>query len=145
MYVDYVRVYQDGGGNPPGFSTTIQAESYGSNAGVQLENTTDAGGGQNVGYIDTGDWMAYNSINIPTTGTYKVEYRVASLGGGGRLSLDVNAGANVLGYLDIPSTGGWQNWTTVSHNVTINAGTYNFGIFAQAGGFNLNWFRITKL
>lgn len=145
MYVDYVRVYQNGGGNNPGFTTTVQAESYGSNAGVQLETTTDAGGGQNVGYIDTGDWMAYNSINIPTTGTYKVEYRVASLNGGGRLSLDVNAGANVLGYVDIPSTGGWQNWTTVSHTVTINAGTYNFGVYAQAGGFNFNWFRITKL
>jgi hypothetical protein len=70
---------------------------------------------------------------------------VASLNGGGRLSLDVNAGANVLGYVDIPSTGGWQNWTTVSHNVTINAGTYNFGVFAQSGGWNFNWFRITKL
>jgi len=144
-YVDYVRVYQNGGTNNPGFSTTIQGESYGSSAGVQLETTTDAGGGQNVGYIDTGDWMAYNNINIPTTGAYKVEYRVASQNGGGRLSLDVNAGANVLGYIDIPSTGGWQNWTTVSHTVNINAGTYNFGIYAQTGGFNLNWFRITKL
>lgn len=144
MYVDYVKVYQSGGSNP-GFTTTVQAESYGSSAGVQLETTTDAGGGQNVGYIDTGDWMAYNNVTIPSTGTYRVEYRVANLNGGGRLSLDVNAGANVLGYMDIPSTGGWQNWTTVSHTVTINAGTYNFGIYAQAGGFNLNWFRITKL
>lgn len=145
MYVDYVRVYQNsgGGGNP--FSTTIQAESYSSMSGVQVETTTDAGGGSNVGYIETGDWMAYPSVTIPTTGTYRVEYRVASQSGGGRLSLDVNAGASILGYLDIPSTGGWQNWTTVSHDVTINAGTYNFGIFAQAGGWNINWFRITKL
>lgn len=144
MYVDYVRVYQNGGGNPS-FSTTIQGESYSAASGVQLETTTDSGGGQNVGYIDTGDWMAYPAVTIPATGTYKVEYRVASLNGGGRLSIDVNAGANVLGYQDIPSTGGWQNWTTVSHNVTLNAGTYNFGLYAQAGGWNLNWFRITKL
>jgi len=145
MYVDYVKVYQNGGGTNPGFSTTIQAESYSAMSGVQVEPTTDAGGGSNVGYIETGDWMAYPAVNIPTSGTYKVEYRVASQNGGGRLSLDVNAGANVLGYLDIPSTGGWQNWTTISHNVTINAGTYNFGIFAQSGGWNINWFRITKL
>jgi beta-glucanase (GH16 family) len=145
-YVDYVRVYQDGGGtNNPSFTKTVEAETYGSSAGVQLETTTDTNGGQNVGYIDTGDWMAYNNIAIPTTGTYKIEYRVASQSGGGRLSLDVNAGATVLGYLDIPSTGGWQTWTTVSHTVSINAGTYNFGIYAQTGGFNLNWFRITKL
>ncbi|WP_207510657.1 carbohydrate-binding protein [Longitalea luteola] len=144
MYVDYVRVYQDAGGNPqPG--TTIQAESYTSMNGVQTEATTDAGGGQNVGWIDANDWMAYGAVNFPTTGTYKIEYRVASLNGGGRLSLDLNAGSIVLGQLDVPATGGWQNWTTISHNVHVNAGTYNPGIFAVAGGWNLNWIRITPL
>ncbi len=127
------------------FTTTIQAESYSAMSGIQVEACTDSGGGSNVGYIETADWMAYNSISIPTTGTYRIEYRVASASGGGRLSLDLNAGATVLGMLDIPSTGGWQNWTTISHNVTINAGTYNFGIYAQAGGWNINWFRITKI
>ncbi|MBX9852614.1 MAG: RICIN domain-containing protein [Cytophagaceae bacterium] len=124
------------------FSKTIQAESYSAMAGVQVENTTDAGGGQNVGYIDAGDWMAYNSVNIPSSGAYTIEYRVASLSGG-RLSADLNAGSIQLGVVNIPATGGWQNWTTVSHTVNINAGTYNFGIYAQTGGWNINWFRIT--
>ncbi len=127
-----------------GFNVTKQAETFSAQSGVQLENTTDAGGGQNVGWIEAGDWMAYNSINIPTSGTYTVEYRVASQSGGGRLSLDLNGGSVVLGQLDIPNTGGWQNWTTVSHTVHINAGTYNFGIFAQAGGWNINWWRIKR-
>jgi beta-glucanase (GH16 family) len=144
MYVDYVRVYQDAGGNPP-TGQTIQAESYTSMSGVQTEATTDAGGGQNVGWIDANDWMAYGAVNFPTTGTYKFEYRVASLNGGGRLSADLNAGAIVLGQLDVPATGGWQNWTTISHNVHVNAGTYNPGIFAVAGGWNLNWIRITPV
>lgn len=124
------------------FNRTIEAESYSSMAGIQTETCTE--GGLNVGYIETADWMAYNSITIPTTGTYLIEYRVASQSGGGRLSLDINAGATVLGYLDIPSTGGWQNWTTLSHTVSITAGTYNFGIYAQAGGWNINWWRITR-
>ena len=114
-------------------------------SGVQTEATTDSGGGTNVGWIDANDWMAYGAVTFPTSGTYKVEYRVASLNGGGRLSLDLNAGAIVLGQLDVPSTGGWQNWTTISHNVNINAGTYNPGIFAVAGGWNLNWIRFTPL
>ncbi len=129
----------------PSFSRTIQAESYSAMLGVQIEGTTDAGGGSNVGYIDNGDWMAYNSINFPTSGTYKIEYRVASLNGGNRLSLDLNAGSIQLGTVNIPATGGWQNWTTVSHNVNVNAGTYNVGIFAAIGGFNINWFKITKV
>jgi beta-glucanase (GH16 family) len=126
-----------------GSSTLIQAESYSNMQGVQTEATTDAGGGQNVGWIDATDWMAYNNINFPTSGTYQIEYRVASLSGGGRLSLDLNAGSIVLGELAVPSTGGWQNWTTISHTVSVNAGTYNLGIYAAAGGWNLNWIRIT--
>ena len=126
----------------PAWSRQIEAESYSAMAGVQLEACSE--GGQDVGWIDTNDWMAYNSISFPTSGTYKVEYRVASAGGG-RLSLDLNAGSIQLGQLAVPATGGWQNWTTISHTVNINAGTYNVGVFAQQGGWNLNWIKFTKL
>lgn len=129
--------------NTTGFNTLIQAENYFANSGVQTEATTDTGGGQNVGWIDTNDWMAYSNVTIPTSGTYTIEYRVASPGGG-RLSVDLNGGAVVLGELAIPATGGWQNWSTISHTVTINAGTYNFGVFAKAGGWNINWIRIKR-
>lgn len=126
----------------PAFSRLIQAEAYNAMAGVQLENCNE--GGQNVGYIDNGDWMAYNSINIPSSGSYRLDYRVASVNGG-RLSADINAGATVLGTVNIPATGGWQNWTTVSQTVYLNAGTYNFGIFASTGGWNINWWNITRV
>ncbi len=126
------------------FTRLIQAEAYTAMNGVQLETTTDTGGGQNVGWIDANDWMAHANINFPTSGTYKVEYRVASVSGA-LLSLDLNAGAIQLGQVTIPATGGWQTWTTVSHNVSINAGTYSVGIFAPQGGWNINWLRFTKL
>lgn len=126
-----------------GFNTLIQAENYFANNGVQTEATTDAGGGQNVGWIETNDWMAYSGITIPTSGTYTIEYRVASPSGG-RLSADLNGGAVILGEVPVPATGGWQNWTTVSHSVNINAGTYNFGVFAKTGGWNINWIRIKR-
>jgi len=29
--------------------------------------------------------------------------------------------------------------------VTINAGTYAVGVYAPAGGWNLNWIKFTKL
>ena len=45
----------------------------------------------------------------------------------------------------MPATGGWQNWATVSQTVNINAGTYNVGVFAAQGGWNINWIRFTKL
>ena len=125
-------------------STLIQAENYTSMSGIQTEATTDTGGGLNVGWADTGDWMVYSNINFPTTGLYLIEYRVASAMNGARISADLNAGSIVLGALDVPNTGGWQNWTTISHTVNVTAGTYNFGVFIQSTGVNLNWIQITK-
>ncbi|HXB11895.1 MAG TPA: carbohydrate-binding protein, partial [Bacteroidia bacterium] len=143
---------QSGGWNINWFEITpvapstviIQAENYSAMAGVKTEATTDAGGGLDVGYINAGSWMAYDNINFPSSGTYTVQYRVASLNGG-QLSMDLNAGSIQLGAVNLPATGGWQNWTTVSQTVNVNAGTYNVGIYAQTGGWNINWFSITKV
>jgi len=133
------------GSQPPvGTGTLIQAESYSSMSGIQTEATTDTGGGLNVGYADTGDWMAYFNVNFPTSGNYVIEYRVASAVSGARISSDLSAGTIQLGAVNIPNTGGWQNWQTVSQTVNVNAGTYNFGIYIQNTGVNINWFRITK-
>ena len=125
------------------FSTVIQAENYTYMAGVQTETTTDAGGGLDVGYIDAGDWMSYD-VTIPSTGTYNVSYRVASTSTGMTLRLEKDAGATQLGTVTIPNTGGWQNWSNVSHNVSLPAGSYSIGIATATGNFNLNYFTITS-
>jgi len=117
----------------------IEAEAYAAMAGVQLENCSE--GTQDVGWIDTGDWMAY-AITVSTAGSYTIQYRVASPNSNAVLSADYNAGANQLGTVAVPNTGGWQNWTTISQTVTLPAGSYNLGVFAQVGGFNLNWINI---
>jgi beta-glucanase (GH16 family) len=145
MFVDYVRVYQLTSTPPAGSSVTLQAEAANVNNGMTVEACSDAGGGQDMGYIDAGDYLVWNGINFPTSGTYNIEYRVASGASGGTISSDLNAGSIQLGNTAIPATGGWQNWTTVSKTVNVNAGTYNFGIYAQTSGYNLNWVRITKV
>lgn len=123
--------------------TTVQAESYNAMSGVQTETTADTGGGLNVGYLDAGDWMAY-TIDVPTAGDYVIQYRVASLSGGGRISLEQNSGTTVRGTLAVPATGGWQTWTTISHTVSLAAGRQNIAIGVAAGGYNLNWWSFTK-
>lgn len=128
----------------PAFSLLLQAEAANVNSGMVAEACADAGGGQDMGYVDQGDYLVFNNINFPTTGQYTIEYRVASGANGGTISSDLSAGTIQLGNTAIPATGGWQSWTTVSRTVTINAGTYNFGAYAQSGGWNLNWVRISK-
>lgn len=134
----------NGGGGGGGSDVVIQAESYAAMNGVQKETTTDAGGGQNVGWIDAGDWMSYtsNPVTISTAGIYKVEFRVASAVGGGSLQFEEAGGSPVYGNVGINNTGGWQNWTSVFMNVNLSAGTHKFGIKALAGGWNINWFKI---
>lgn len=111
------------------------------NDAVDIEATSDTGGGYNVGWIAQGEWLAFNGLTIPTSGNYIVRLRVASPSGA-TASVDLNGGAIQLGNFTIPATGGWQTWTTVSRTVNLNAGTYSLGVFAQTADWNFNWIEV---
>jgi hypothetical protein len=121
----------------------VEAENYSSMNGIQTENTADAGGGLNVGWQDTGDWMDYN-VNIPSAGTYQVNFRIASFYTGAQFQLRKFDGT-VLATLTVPNTSNWQSWTTISTNVALPAGAQTLRIFTSNanGGWNLNWWEIT--
>jgi endoglucanase len=144
--INWIKVERDGDIITPS-SLTIQAESFAVMSGVQTQATTDVGGGLNVGYIDAGDWMSYTgtSLNVPTTASYTVEFRVASQNGTGSFTFEEAGGNPAYTTVTVPSDShGWQDWKTVSKTITLNAGTHKFGIKANSGGWNINWFRITK-
>jgi len=117
----------------------IEAENYNTMSGVQTEACSE--GTLNVGYIDTADWMDYN-INVPTAGTYTVQYRVASPNTTGQIQL--KSGNTVLATTNIPNTGGWQNWQTVTSDVNLAAGNQTLRVYANVGGINLNWINFTS-
>jgi endoglucanase len=124
------------------FYQKIEAESYNQKSTAPRSETCSEGG-LDMGWIGNGDWFTY-PVTIPSAGNYVVNYRVASAGSGGRIQLDKDAGATKLGYIDVPGTGGWQNWTTVSQTVSLPSGTYNLGLNAVVGGFNINWIEISS-
>jgi hypothetical protein len=131
----------DGSTPPPPTTTplpgTLQAESYSAMNGIQTETTTDAGGGQNVGWIDANDWMDY-SVNVSTAGSYNLNFRVASGASGGQLQLR-NSSGTALSTVNIVGTGGWQNWTTLTTTATLSAGTQTLRLYAVTGGYNVNY------
>ncbi len=127
------------------FEQLVEAESYAAMSGIQTESTTDTGGGLNVGWTDASDWMAYAAINIPQTGSYIIEYRVASNSNGGTIQFEERGGNTVYGQVNVPVTGGWQAWQTIEHTVTLTSGDHEFAIAALQGGFNINWFRIKSV
>ena len=118
----------------------IEAEAYISMNGIATETTTDTSAGLNVGWIDVSDYMNYN-IHVNSAGTFTVDLRVASQSGGG--SLQLKSGSTVLKTVTVPSTGGWQTWTTVnSGNISLGAGDQVIQVYAAAGGWNFNWLQI---
>ncbi len=120
----------------------IEAENYNAMSGIDTEATSDTGGGLNVGWIDANDWLDYN-VNVQVAGTYRIDYRVASTGTGGRV--DFRIGGTTLASTAIPNTGGWQVWATVPANVTLSPGNHTIRLFASGGGWNINWFSGTAV
>ncbi|HUD16136.1 MAG TPA: RICIN domain-containing protein, partial [Acidimicrobiales bacterium] len=119
------------------------ADSYRSD-GVDLETTSDttdttgAGAGYDLGWTGSGQWTRY-TVNAAGAGTYTVSLRVASPSGvTDALHIANLAGTNLSGNINIPATGGWQNWTTVTATVTLPAGTQTLVVDQDNGGWNLH-------
>ena len=120
----------------------IQEEDYTAASDIGTENTTDSGGGQNVGWIDANDYMEY-TLSVVTSGNYLAEYRIASQGGS-EPGLDLKLDGTWVDSSVIPNTGGWQNWQTVTGRViSLTAGDYQMRVETSSGGFNLNWLSFT--
>jgi aryl-phospho-beta-D-glucosidase BglC (GH1 family) len=123
----------------------VEAEDYFFESGISLENTTDIGGGQNIGYLDKGDYADYY-IEVAEAGSYYVDYRTAAQSENGAVKLElINPGgsAEFLHQVSFPSTGGWQNWTTTRSQVYLNQGTHQLRMTITAPLFNMNWFEFT--
>lgn len=138
--------YEAIAGNLP-LPATIQAESYFAMKGISTAAAVDSGGGSYVGWTDATDWLSYASkpVRIPTTGSYKISYRVSSLEGGGSFTFRRTNNGAIYDKVVVPRTGGWQKWTTISRTVTLPAGLHTFGMTVITSGFNINWFKIESL
>ncbi|WP_081663292.1 carbohydrate-binding protein [Flavobacterium subsaxonicum] len=126
-------------------SGVIQAENFYVNNGLSLENTSDVGGGQNIGYTDAGDYLDY-LVNVNTAGNYKIEYRTSgeSKTGGIKLQL-INADTQDIQTVSIAPTGAWQTWATTVSQAEMPAGRYYLRVNITADGFNLNWIKFTQM
>ena len=126
-------------------TTLIEAENYSSQSGIQVEPTTDIGGGQNIGFIENNDYAEYN-VNVETAGTYTLEMRLASRNDGGDITMQING--NDRANLSVGTTGGWQNWVTVDTQVNLDAGEQTLRFLftdpvSTSGLLNVNWIDFT--
>ncbi|MBC7391012.1 MAG: carbohydrate-binding protein [Opitutaceae bacterium] len=121
----------------PGSEVTPDV-SFRSNEDVDIEVCTDAGGGYNLGFAMTGEWLEY-TVNVSVTGNYKLDLRVACNGDGRTLSL-TSDGLAIANNVSIPNTGGWQTWaTTTVNNLPLTAGQHVLRLTVGATSYiNIN-------
>jgi len=72
-----------------------------------------------------------------------VSLRVAAASQSARIGLVVDG--KVLVVLDLPVTGGWQIWETVSTEIYLKKGMQKLKVFAFIGGYNLNWMEFSYI
>lgn len=112
--------------------------------GVDIEKTTDIGGGYNVGWIDSGEWLTYN-FNAPVEGTYRIVARVASENDNNH-SFGVSLDGKELDRLNFNSTGGWQSWKNIKgKEIYLNEGNHQLKLDMYGSSFNLNHIKLVPV
>ena len=94
--------------------------------------------------ITNDSWIRVRGINFGS-GASKFFARIASAGPGGNIELHLDSLVGALiGTCAVSPTGGWQNWTTVSCNVSGASGVHDLYLKFTGGLgnlFNVNWWQ----
>jgi hypothetical protein len=138
----------DHGGSGVAYHDTTPGNSGGQyrQTDVDIEVTSDAGGGHNVGWMAGGEWLRY-TVDVAAAGTDTIEVRVAATTAGGTFHVASN-GIDLTGPMTFPATGGWQVWTTVTMQVSLTAGPQVWTLTIDGAGpggvvGNINYIRVS--
>lgn len=90
---------------------------------------------QHVTNIQNGDWVALGNVDFGSNGARTFKANVASTVGG---KIEVRLGSangRLVGTLNVPSTGGTQNWREIETSINGASGVHNvFFVFTGTGG-----------
>lgn len=104
--------------------------------GVDIEVCGE--GGYDVGWTAAGEWMNY-TVNVNTAGVYTLQARVSSPNNGSHFHVELD-GVNISGTINVPNTGSWQTYQTVSVTTPgLAAGMKVMRIVIETAGFNINY------
>jgi len=121
--------------------STIEAEDYCDQSGINTESCSE--GGENVGWINDGDWLKFDDVDFGN-GATSFDARVASSSTSGTIQVRLGSTSGTLiGSVEVSGTTGWQDWTTVSCDISGASGTQDLYLVFSDGGLNINWFEFT--
>jgi len=135
------------GSTPPMAATAqIQGSSFSSESGLETETTGDSTGEYDLGYLSSGAYTVYENVDFGSS-VSQVNVRTASAGSGGTATFYLDSMTSTpIATVNLPVTGGWQTWTTVTANVSGATGVHNLSVvFNGASSIaNVNWFQFAK-
>lgn len=121
--------------------TKLEAESYNDQSGIQNETCTE--GGEDVGYIENGDYAVYKNIDFGS-GAASFQARVSSATSGGSIEIRLDSASGTLvGTCPVAGAGDWQTYTDVKCAVSGVSGKHDLYLKFTGGSgylFNINWF-----
>jgi len=122
--------------------TQNEAESFNYQSGVQTETCSE--GGQDVGYIENGDYAVYNDVDFGS-GAQSFQARVASGTSGGDIEVRLDSvTGELIGTCQVEGTDDWQTFDTVKCNVSGASGNHDVYLKFTGGSgylFNVNWWK----
>jgi fibronectin type 3 domain-containing protein/predicted small secreted protein len=124
-------------------TTTNVGGQYRTNEAVDIEVTTDTGGGYDVTGTAAGEWLEY-TIWVQSPGYYNLSLRYAALTNGGAVQVTGN-GQNQTGVWSLPATGSATTWLTATQPVLLEPGRQKVRLTILNGGFSLNWLELTPV
>ncbi|RPH89597.1 MAG: carbohydrate-binding protein, partial [Calditrichaeota bacterium] len=110
--------------------------------GVDIEASSEHE--YNIGWTQADEWVEY-SIQVMSAGVYRADLRFAAASDKSYFHLEIDR-ANLTGTVEIPVTGGWQTWTTVTlPYLYLSEGRKMLRFHAESAGFNINYLNFTLL
>ena len=127
----------------------VEAETMAFSKGVKTEQNDEVG--VYVTDIHNGDYIKLQNVKFDGNITKQFTARVASGLRGGQIEVRIDSlGGKLLATLDVPGTGGWEKWQTLTVDFTEKGtGTHDlYLVFTGRKGpklFNFDWWQIVGL
>ncbi len=119
----------------------IDATQYDDKSGsVQIEATSDIGGGESLGYVKKGDWVSFKNVDFMSGGK-KITLRAGADNKRFNVYIDKMRNRKKIASGTI-STGGYNVYQDVTVDIATVTGVHDVYIEFVDGDINLNWFEL---
>lgn len=123
--------------------TRVEGETFAAQKGIETEPCK--AGGMNVTDTQDGDWIKIAGVDFGTKGASKVAVRVASAAKDTNIEMRLDSlDGQLIATVDVPTTGGGQEWKNAVVNVTGATGVHDLYVKFVGEGeqlVNLDWWQ----